>query len=102
MSNVEFRADYVIIVPPTHMAELGIAVTDFTAINATTMQPKKTFSSLKKVQEMIFAALLQGYEVVANNNVNTAGIHGFTVIKLIPKEEVERIGKLWKVEKRNE
>lgn len=97
--KIPFRADFVIVIPPDFLAEMGIEVTDFTAINASTLKPKKSRPSLRKVQEMIFSALLQGYEVTTD--ISKDG-QDFSVIKLIPRSEIERVGKEWQVIKRGE
>lgn len=78
---------------------MGIEVTDFTVEDPETLRPKKTRPSLRKVQEMIFSALLQGYEVATEISKDGSD---FSVIKLIPRSEIEALGKQYKVVKRDD
>lgn len=97
MSQLQLKADFIIMVPPDRLAALmGITVVDWTAVNASTNKPKETrHVSLRKVQEQIFAALLQGYEVATDKRDD------FTFIRIINRAEIERLNKDSKIEKRN-
>jgi hypothetical protein len=94
--SIQLKADFIIMIPPDHMVEaMGIKVIDYTLINATTLQPKETTHvSLRKVQEQVFAALLQGYNVSADKE------RGFTFIRIVNIKELERLNAEFKIERR--
>jgi hypothetical protein len=94
---IPLKADFIIVIPPDHVLEaMGIKVIDYTAINATTLKPKETRPvSLRKVQEQIFVALLQGYNVSADKK------DGFTFIRIVNEKELERLNSEFKIERRD-
>jgi hypothetical protein len=95
--TMQLKSDFIILVPPDHMVEvMGLTVIDYTAINASTLQPKRTpHVSLRKAQEQIFAALLQGYDVHSEKK------DGFIFIHIVNPKELERLNAEFKIERRD-
>jgi hypothetical protein len=97
VSTIPLKADYALLIPPAHLIEaMGITAIDFTKVDNNN-RPLESKPSFSKVKEMIFSALLQGYEVTAENRGD-----GFTTIKIIPRSEIEKLNQRWQVIKRED